>query len=676
MSIKVKLLLMVGVPIVAMIIIFAAGLTSFSVIETDMGSVNSLHMDRATMIDADRDAYQAQVAVMDAIAARSMKSLNEAQEAGKENAQQTLERILGPAENFTSDMSGDLETFKTEFNAWKKANETVFSLTNDTLGANLQRDEAEVNALASFDSMRDVIDQLGELIGKRLADPYMETAERMNMEKALSLILNADRDAYQAYVAQLIVTRLEDEAEVAKFADSFTENAAQTKDRVSEGADLYGGSKGAALKEKFLELFAAWEQYSASVVSLTRANIDKNLSKVDQLQASSASFSRMRDSIDKLGEKEMGRVEADLKNLDDVISSTVLAYIVVTVVFVIISVLIALYVATKISTAMKASADVATSLSEGDFSVSLEVNSKDEVGQLAAAISTMITKLSGIVQNVQAASSNVAAGSEELASSSETLSQGATEQASAVEQVSSSMEEMTASISQNTDSSGKTEGIARQTAKEAREGGKAVQQTVEAMTQIAEKISIIEEIARQTNLLALNAAIEAARAGEQGKGFAVVAAEVRKLAERSGTAAAEIGELSASSVEVATKAGKMLDSIVPNIEQTAELVLEISAASNEQNAGATEINSALQQLDSVVQSNAGSSEEIASTAEELASQAMQLEDAIAFFKLGQRAAAAPTKAVVKKAPPKSIEPPQQSAGVALEMDDDDAFERF
>jgi len=160
------------------------------------------------------------------------------------------------------------------------------------------------------------------------------------------------------------------------------------------------------------------------------------------------------------------------------------------------------------------------------------------------------------------------------------------------------------------------------------------------MKEIAERISIIEEIARQTNLLALNAAIEAARAGEHGKGFAVVAAEVRKLAERSGKAAGEISQLSRSSVEIAEKAGTMLTKIVPDIQRTAELVQEISAASNEQNAGAVQINKAIQQLDQVIQQNASASEELASTAEELAGQAEQLLTSTGFFKLGDSSTAA------------------------------------
>ncbi len=195
------------------------------------------------------------------------------------------------------------------------------------------------------------------------------------------------------------------------------------------------------------------------------------------------------------------------------------------------------------------------------------------------------------------------------------------------------MEQMSANIKQNAENSAQTEKIAKKSSEDAIEGGRSVAETVDAMKAIASKISIIEEIARQTNLLALNAAIEAARAGEHGKGFAVVASEVRRLAERSQTAAGEISKLSSSSVEIAEKAGAMLSKIVPDIQKTAELVQEISAASSEQNSGVEQLNGAIQQLNQVIQQNASASEEMASTAEELTSQAEQLLQSVDFFKL-------------------------------------------
>jgi len=274
---------------------------------------------------------------------------------------------------------------------------------------------------------------------------------------------------------------------------------------------------------------------------------------------------------------------------------------------------------------------VTDKIAEGDLNVNIKVNSEKDV--LGNSLYKMVEKLKEIVESVKIAADNVTAGSQELSSSSEQLSQGATEQASAAEEASSAMEEMTSNIKQNADNSHQTEKIAQKSADDAKAGGKAVAETVTAMKDIASKISIIEEIARQTNLLALNAAIEAARAGEHGKGFAVVASEVRKLAERSQTAAAEISKLSESSVLVAEKAGELLLLIVPDIQRTAELVQEISAASNEQNGGAGQINSAIQQLNQVIQQNASASEEMSSTAEELANQAEQLQHTISFFRI-------------------------------------------
>jgi methyl-accepting chemotaxis protein len=292
-----------------------------------------------------------------------------------------------------------------------------------------------------------------------------------------------------------------------------------------------------------------------------------------------------------------------------------------------------IFISGIISKALKLGVDFSKSVAGGDLTNKINIDQKDEIGQLAGSLNDMVEHIKEVVESVKSAADNVAAGSQELSANSEQMSQGATEQAAAAEEASSSMEEMTSNIKQNADNSQQTEKIALKSADDAKEGGKAVAETVEAMKAIANKISIIEEIARQTNLLALNAAIEAARAGEHGKGFAVVASEVRKLAERSQTAAAEISKLSESSVKVAEKAGQMLAMIVPDIQRTAELVQEITASSTEQNSGAEQINSAIQQLNQVIQQNASASEEMSSTSEELANQAEQLQEAISFFKL-------------------------------------------
>jgi methyl-accepting chemotaxis protein len=276
-------------------------------------------------------------------------------------------------------------------------------------------------------------------------------------------------------------------------------------------------------------------------------------------------------------------------------------------------------------------AGVARSIAEGDLTVRFD--SSGTARGVYADMRTMVAKLTEVVANVKSFSDSVTTGSMQLSAGTSQLSQGTTEQAASTEEASASIEEMNATIKQNADNAQMTDRLALKSSVDAKESGTAVADAVAAMKSIAEKITIIEEIARQTNLLALNAAIEAARAGEHGKGFAVVASEVRKLAERSQAAAAEIGTLSGSSVQVAEFAGSMLAKLVPDIEKTAELVQEITAACKEQAGGADQINSSILQLNQVVQQNAGAAEEMASTAEELAMQAGRLQETVAFFKV-------------------------------------------
>ncbi len=447
------------------------------------------------------------------------------------------------------------------------------------------------------------------------------------------------------------------------------------------------------LWDKAKQIFPAWERSHASLVAelvqvqSEKLNMvalnDEDKDSLNHLNSAGAiAFNESRNSFNALMEEmdqifEMADTLADQRTIEAEASASTLKTValIVVLIAIIISMSFGYMIARSIAEPMAIGVRLAEEVARGDFSTRMNMKRTDEIGQLATALDSMaeslgrqadvaediskgnlnaevklssekdqlglslkkmVEVLRDVINNVRLSADNVASGSQAMSASSEEMSQGASEQAAAAEEASSSIEQMTANIRQNADNAQETEKIAVQAAADALEGGAAVIKTVVAMKEIATKINIIEEIARQTNLLALNAAIEAARAGEHGKGFAVVAAEVRKLAERSQIAAGEIGTLSTSSVDVAERAGELLKIVVPNIQKTAELVQEITAASREQDAGADQINKAIQQLDQVIQQNASASEEMASTAEELSSQSEQLQGMIDYFKVDGR----------------------------------------
>jgi methyl-accepting chemotaxis protein len=387
----------------------------------------------------------------------------------------------------------------------------------------------------------------------------------------------------------------------------------------------------------------------------------------------------------------LSRIEQELSGR---ISGLQAGFIIAIVLVIVIIFLVVIFTAQLVTKPLIKAVQVADAMAEGNMVVNVGKVARDETGQLLTAMENMSANIRDMVGRVNESAENVASGSQQMSSTAQQLSQGATEQASAAEEVSSSMEEMSSNIQQNADNALQTDKIAVKAAQDAQESGGAVNNAVLAMKEIAAKISIIEEISRQTNLLALNAAIEAARAGEHGKGFAVVASEVRKLAERSQAAAGEISDLSMATVDAATKSGEMLDQLVPDIQRTAELVQEISAASGEQKSGVEQINSAIIQLDKVIQQNAASSEEMAATSEELSSQAEQLQEQMKFFKIGETEMAAneelkllPRRLAVTREPVRARvqEPPQkaETKGVTIRLDAenegdalDDEFETY
>jgi methyl-accepting chemotaxis protein len=296
----------------------------------------------------------------------------------------------------------------------------------------------------------------------------------------------------------------------------------------------------------------------------------------------------------------------------------------------------ALLIARVITRRLEELTRVAARIAAGDLKQDAQVGGNDEIGELGTSFQTMVEGLRSVVSDVKAAADAVASASAAMAGSTVQMTQGASEQASTTEEASASIEEMAAAIGQNAANAAQTEKIATHTAESAREGGRAVADSVAAIRSIADRISIIDEIAYQTNLLALNASIEAARAGQHGRGFAVVSSEIRKLAERSAIAAKEIGELSAKSVQLAESAGALLDRIVPDVQRTATLVGEISAASVEQKAGTDQLTRAVQQLDRVTQQNAAAAEELSATAEELSAQGQSLQESVAYLQTNDR----------------------------------------
>ncbi|MDR3792953.1 MAG: methyl-accepting chemotaxis protein [Terracidiphilus sp.] len=279
-----------------------------------------------------------------------------------------------------------------------------------------------------------------------------------------------------------------------------------------------------------------------------------------------------------------------------------------------------------------------------DLTQKLEIDSQDEVGQLAASINTTIDSFHSVMQSLAESTDFLSQTAGEITTIAEHAASSAHTQNSKINQIAAAAQEMTSTIGEISHNVESAAHSSVQSAEKAESGGHVMKSASDTMQNIAESsdgiaarmtsleqhsqdignvITVIQEISEQTNLLALNAAIEAARAGEHGRGFAVVAGEVRRLAERTKSATEEI---SSTIHTIQEETHSTLDVVQNNRTSVENGQSETSRAFDNLNeiiSASKEVESQIQLIASATTEQTAASHEIAQSAGEISSLAAE-----------------------------------------------------
>lgn len=251
---------------------------------------------------------------------------------------------------------------------------------------------------------------------------------------------------------------------------------------------------------------------------------------------------------------------------------------------------------------------------------------------VAGSLALMSEKLHEVIQEVQRANEKLSASSEQMESIALQIADSSNTQASSAEEITATVEEMTATVHATSDNAQEARQLTRTSMRSVEGNLEEAKAAQAAASDIEQQIARIRGIAQQTNILALNAAVEAARAGEHGRGFAVVAAEVRKLADASGSIADKIATLSHVCAEATMQTAEKSAQVAQEMRKNIGFIDEIATSQDELAKGADNINTAIQQLSGVAQESASSSNQLASTASEVRKNVEEVSGVIGFFR--------------------------------------------